>query len=100
MPDQTPYTASPVAPDVPPREPGPARTPLSLWDAVLRARIDLAHERASPGEHRPPSARVLLVGALEAYVSSLTDRGHPVPYALRDELRLQRRTCPASLPDR
>lgn len=36
----------------------------------------------------------MLVEALEAYVGSLTERGHPVPYALRDELRLQRRTCP------
>lgn len=100
MPDQTPYTASPVAPDVPPREPGQARTPLSLWDAVLRARIDLAHERAAPGDHRPQSARGALVGALEAYVISLTERGHPVPYALRDELRLQRRTSPGSLRNR
>lgn len=64
-----------------------------MWDAVLRARIELADERASPGPHRPPSARWVLVEALDAYVSSLTDRGHPVPYALRDELRLQRRTC-------
>ena len=94
MPDQTPSTALPVPPDVPPREPGRVRTPLSLWDAVLRARIELADERASTGSRRPPSARWMLVEALEAYVGSLTERGHPVPYALRDELRLQRRTCP------
>jgi hypothetical protein len=92
MPDHTPITAS-SAPPVPRREPAPRRTPLYLWDAVLRARIDLADERASPGAHRPPSARGVLVGALEAYVISLTERGHPVPYVLRDELRLHRRTC-------
>jgi hypothetical protein len=69
--------------------------PAGLWKAVLKARADLAHERHLPQKHLEPSARVTLVEALEAYVTSLVERGHPVPYALRDELRLQRLTCVA-----
>jgi hypothetical protein len=92
MPDHIPIASSPALPVAPPLRPA-RRTPVSLWDEVLRARIDMADERASPGGHRQPSARSALVMALDAYVMSLTERGHPVPYALRDELRLQRLTC-------
>ena len=70
--------------------------PARLWAAVLRARADLAHERHLAQRGLEPSARVALVAALEAYVESLSERGHPVPYALRDELRLQRLTCVTS----
>ena len=93
MPDHTSIVTSPVRPLASPREPGRRCTPVDLWDAVLRARIDLAEERASPKRHRQRTARALLVGALDAYVANLGERGHPVPYALRDELRLQRLTC-------
>jgi len=68
--------------------------PSQLWKAVLKARADLAHER-----HRPqpdPAARVAFVNALQSYVDSLAERGHPVPYGLRDELRLQRLNCGSS----
>jgi len=63
-----------------------------LWNAVLSARADLARERLQPQRHLERAAKVALLEALESYVKSLTDRGHPVPYALRDELRLQRLT--------
>ena len=49
-----------------------------------------------PLDHRGPAdrtARAVLLEALEAYVRSLEERSHPIPYALRDELRLQRLTC-------
>ena len=73
-------------------DPRPGVTPASLWDAVLTARAALVHERnlhQRPGEL---TARAVLLRALEAYVRSLEERSHPIPYALRDELRLQRLT--------
>ena len=69
--------------------------PPALWEAVLNARADLARQRNLSG-HLEPSARVALVDALESYVKSLAERGHPVPYPLRDELRLQRSTSAAT----
>ena len=63
--------------------------PAILWDMVLRARTELPCERHLPTSSLLPTARLALVDALEAYVESLHDRGYPVPYALRDELRLQ-----------
>ncbi len=67
-------------------------TPTALWHRVLSARTALAQERHLPQRRLEPAARLALLDALEAYVKSLADRGHPVPYALRDELRLQRLT--------
>jgi hypothetical protein len=71
-------------------------TARGLWEAVLSARAVWAHERHLPQRGSEPNARFALLDALEAYVKSLDDRGHPVPYALRDELRLQRFTCLSS----
>jgi len=71
-------------------------TARGLWDAVLSARAVWAHERHLAQRGSEPNARLALLDALEAYVKSLDERGHPVPYALRDELRLQRLTCVAS----
>jgi len=68
--------------------------PAQLWRAVLSARAALADERNLVGSPEA-SARDALVEALESYVTSLAERGHPVPYALRDELRLQRSTSAA-----
>jgi len=81
-----------TSPGSPPPDPG-SSSPARLWKAVLCARDALAHERHQ--YHRPsePTARVALLEALEAYVRSLDERGHPVPYALRDDLRLQRLAC-------
>ncbi len=87
MPEQVPFIASHAA--------GQRLAPAGLWRAVLGARTDVAHERGLSGQSGS-SARVALVKALDSYVKSLAERGHPVPYALRDELRLQRRTCGAT----
>lgn len=54
-------------------------------DAVVKVRRVQLTSRADLG-----SARHDLVLALEAYTSGLERLGRPVPYALRDELRLQR----------
>ena len=81
------------SPSMPRLAPRPAVTPASLWGAVLTARAALVHERhlrRGPGDR---TARAVLLEALEAYVRSLEERSHPIPYALRDELRLQRLTC-------
>ena len=87
-------------PFVVPLDPSPTPerclTPTDLWDAVLNARAALAHERHLPQGGLEPTARLALLHALESYVKSLGERGHPVPYALRDELRLQRLTSVAS----
>jgi hypothetical protein len=91
MPEQLPPVVSFAAPPAP----GHRLAPAGLWKAVLRARADLALERHLSQRHLEPSARVALVEALESYVTSLAERGHPVPYAIRDELRLQRLTCVA-----
>lgn len=76
------------------RSPTPGRSlaATALWQAVLSARAAWAQERHAPQRGLEPTARAALLDALEAYVTSLDRRGHPVPYALRDELRLQRLT--------
>jgi hypothetical protein len=84
MPDPKPIEPLPARPVLTPR------TPVDLWDAVVSARVALAEERVSPRAHQQLSARAALVDALEAYILSLSARGHPVPYALRDEVRLQK----------
>jgi hypothetical protein len=84
-----------VPPDRPPTRDG-CLTATALWQGVLSARAAWAHERHLPQRGLEPSARAALLDALEVYVKSLDQRGHPVPYALRDELRLQRLTCAGS----
>ena len=89
MPEQLPT-------DIPPRrrlDPRAGATPATLWDAVLTARAALVYERRLHRRLAEPTARAALLEALEAYVRSLEERSHPIPYALRDELRLQRLTC-------
>ena len=54
-------------------------------NATLEVRRVAAHSRLEAS-----NARHDLVLALEAYTAYLTAVGSPVPYALRDELRLQR----------
>jgi hypothetical protein len=71
--------------------------PTVLWEEVVRARAALADERQLTQGSAAAAARTELLRALEAYVESLSARGRPIPYAMRDELRLQRLTCP---PDR
>ena len=66
--------------------------PALLWDRVLKARRVVASERRSPIGNSALIARAELLSALEAYAASLTHHGRPIPYTLRDELRLTRRT--------
>jgi hypothetical protein len=94
MPKQSPF----VVPHHGPSTPGHCLTATALWHAVLSARAAWARERHLPQNRLEPNARIALLDALEAYVESLDERGQPVPYELRDELRLRRLTCgPSSL---
>jgi hypothetical protein len=65
---------------------------MFLWDKVVQARSVVAAERQSPGARSSSIARAGLLAALEAYAVSLTNHARPIPYALRDELRLKRLT--------
>ena len=73
--------------------PSPAVVPLAvLLRDVVDAREDLAHERrgkGAPAGRVEAQARVL--SALEAYTAALELQRLPVPYALRDELRIHQR---------
>jgi hypothetical protein len=66
--------------------------PAFLWHQVLEARRVVASERLSPAGGSSSTARADLLSALEAYAVSLTDHRRPIPYALRDELRMRRLT--------
>ena len=71
-----------------------ARATLSdLLGDVMRARHTVGRVRRVQQTSRVDTgnARHNLVLALEAYTTCLETLGRPVPYALRDELRLQRR---------
>ncbi len=65
---------------------------MFLWSEVVKARTALASQRRLPIGNASSVARADLLYALEAYAVSLTENGRPIPYALRDELRLQRLT--------
>lgn len=66
---------------------------MTLFQEVLSARAAMTIARRAPlGRSRlvdAPRARLLL--ALEAYAVELTARNLPVPYGIRDDLRIQRR---------
>src|SRR5664279_3917378 len=66
---------------------------MELFQEVLSARAAMTVARRAPlGRSRvvdAPRARLLL--ALEAYTAELNARNLPVPYAIRDDLRIQRR---------
>jgi hypothetical protein len=66
---------------------------MALFQEVLSARAAMTIARRAPlGRSRlvdAPRARLLL--ALEAYTTELTARNLPVPYGIRDDLRIQRR---------
>jgi hypothetical protein len=69
-----------------------------LFSDVVRARDAIVKVRRVQMTNRVDvgNARHDLVLALEAYTSGLQRLGRPVPYALRDELRLQRSLDDAS----
>ena len=66
---------------------------MGLFQEVIGARAAMTVARRAPlGRSRlvdAPRARLLL--ALEAYTAELNARNLPVPYAIRDDLRIQRR---------
>lgn len=71
---------------------GGAVEPTILWEKVVKARAVVAQQRHLPGSRISSIARAELLSALEAYVESLTIRRWPIPYGLRDELRIRRLT--------
>jgi hypothetical protein len=78
-----------------PEQPGVAQRtadPTALWDRVLRARSSVVRHRNLPRSQSKSLAQAELLTALEAYVAYLTDHGRPIPYGLRDELRIRRLT--------
>lgn len=66
---------------------------MGLFQEVTSARAAMTIARRAPlGRSRlvdAPRARLLL--ALEAYTAELNARNLPVPYGIRDDLRIQRR---------
>jgi hypothetical protein len=66
---------------------------MALFQEVTSARAAMTVARRAPlGRSRlidAPRARLLL--ALEAYTAELNSRNLPVPYGIRDDLRIQRR---------
>jgi hypothetical protein len=64
----------------------------ALWQEVVRARSECDSQRLLPRCSTSWIAQDALLDALEAYAASLTNRRRPIPYALRDELRLRRLT--------
>jgi hypothetical protein len=69
---------------------GPRRTLPALLAELLAARANLLGTRldAQAGSITVATARWRLHRALQAYAHALNLSGLPVPYALRDELRL------------
>ncbi|MCW2792617.1 MAG: hypothetical protein JWO76_1715 [Nocardioides sp.] len=61
----------------------------------MKARGAVTRQRHLPVRGSFAAARGDLLSALEAYADSLAANGRPIPYALRDELRLHRLTCTA-----
>ena len=88
-----PTPTRPVAPEPKRASRAPAVDPIVLWNRVVDAREVVTRERVLPLGSSLTMARGDLLSALDAYVASLVSRGRPVPYPLRDELRLQRLTC-------
>ena len=71
----------------------PARSQFEvLLEAITTARARLDATRAAPGGHRSArgDAQRDMLAALERYASALNEAGRPLPYRLRDELRLYR----------
>ena len=66
---------------------------LELFQEVINARAEMTIARRAPlGRSRLIDApRARLLQALEAYTAELEARNLPVPYGIRDDLRIQRR---------
>lgn len=71
-----------------------AVVPLTvLFNDIVDARAHLAQARQQRGAPTGScsEARAQMLGALKAYTAALEGHRLPVPYALRDELRIQQR---------
>ena len=71
-----------------------AVVPLTvLFNDIVDARANLAQERQRPGAATGScsDARAQMLCALKAYTAALEGHRLPVPYALRDELRIHQR---------
>jgi hypothetical protein len=66
---------------------------MELFQEVISARAAMTVARRAPlGRSRLIDApRARLLQALEAYTAELNARNLPVPYGIRDDLRIQRR---------
>jgi hypothetical protein len=66
---------------------------MGLFQEVVSARAAMTVARRAPlGSSRLADApRARLLQALEAYTAELKSRNLPVPYGIRDDLRIQRR---------
>jgi hypothetical protein len=63
----------------------------ALAGRLREARHAVAEQRHAPvGSEAAASSRRLMLSALEDYIGALEAMRLPVPYALRDELRLHR----------
>jgi hypothetical protein len=71
--------------------PKPGRRPLAvLAEALQSAREEVDRLRRPPIAHdQLLAARQSLLVAMDSYAAELTARGLPIPWKLRDELRLQ-----------
>lgn len=82
-------------PPSPAADPSFGADPLSaLFQEVIDARAQMTIARRAPlgTSSVVDLARARLLRALEAFTAELNARHLPVPYAIRDDLRIQRRT--------
>jgi len=65
----------------------------ALIQEVISARAAMTVARRAPlgASNVVEATRTRLLHALEAYTAALDERHLPVPYAIRDDLRIQRR---------
>jgi len=73
--------------------PSPHRPLDVLWEELVSARAAVVEARQGPqgSASMTETARHHLMAALEAYTTELQAQNLPIPYRLRDDLRLQRR---------
>ena len=71
----------------------PHRPLDALWEELVSARAAVVEARQGPqgAASMTEAARQRLIAALEAYTAELQAHNLPIPYRLRDDLRLQRR---------
>jgi len=68
----------------------------ALCEDIRRARIALRDARSARTSSPAREAQRALADAVGAYIEALTQRGFPVPYSLRDELRIYGALDPVS----